>query len=610
MIRLMLVNLAAACCLSAAIHYVTADGTPQGKGTANAPWDFQTALEQPKAVLPGDTICLAGGTYVAPEEKSRYFRSRLVGEAGQNITIRPCGAEKVLVDGGFEIYGPFVVLRDLEFFSSITVRVSKERGPNPSDIVTPVGIGVFAPNVRVINNVVHDLSSGLSSWRDAQAGEFYGNIVYYNGHQGPDRAHGHGAYMQNAGLTKRLEDNIIFNQFELGMQIFGTATTRLENFHLIGNIVFNNGTMGGRYSRNLLIGGDVVVRDPVLRGNITYFPTDTDHGGDNNLGYYPEGQGCVNLDMEDNYLVSGSLALTMNKCGGSMKNNTLFGDIRNFARTDFPTNSYLGKARPARAQVFVRPNRFEAGRANIAVVNWPKAATVAVDLSRAGLAEGDRYEIYDVQNLGGEPVAAGNFDNQPVELPMTLTKVAVPVGEVPFKPVHTTLEFNTFLMRRTPSPNRLQHGIYVEAEQCEQCWPFSIADGADSSGGQHLAIAEGSDGAAEYLLRAPAGDHYRLWMRVKSDQPDLAFNVSVGDQEPVTFRAYPGGDPDAWQWVELIPDNGSFVTLPQGAHRIRVRPLGAVQLDQWFYTNWWELTPPMVASGPSLQFNRKRVKDR
>lgn len=606
--RLLLANLMVACCLPAAIHYVAVDGTPEGKGTANAPWDFQTALEQPKGVTPGDTICVSGGTYVAPEQKSRYFRSRLVGEADQFITIRPCGPEKVLVDGGFEIYGPYVVLRDFEFFSSITVRVSKQSGPNPSDIVTPVGIGVFAPNVKVINTVVHDLSSGLSSWRDAHAGEFYGNIVFYNGHMGPDRAHGHGAYMQNTGLTKRLEDNIIFNQFELGMQIFGTATTRLENFHLIGNVVFNNGTMGGRYSRNLLIGGDVIVRDPVLRANVTYFPTDTNHGGDNNLGYYPQGQGCVNLDMEDNYFVSGSLALTLNKCAGAMRNNTFFGDIRNFARTDFPANSYLGLTRPTRAQVFVRPNRYESGRANITVLNWPLARTVAVDLSRAGLWEGDRFEIYDVQNLNGAPIASGNFDGKPVELPMTLTKVADPIGEVPFKPVHTTSEFNVFVLRRTPSPNRLAHGIYVEAEKCSQCWPFNLTDGADSSGGQHLTIADASDGSAEYEMRAPAGDHYRFWLRVKTELPDLAFNIAVGDQEPLTFRAYPGGDPDAWQWVELIPDSGSFVPLSQAVHRIRLRPLNAVQIDQWFYTNWWELTPPPAASNP--QTNRKRVKDR
>ena len=50
--------------LLAADFYVAPNGSPSGSGSLNSPWDFQTALDQPSSVQPGDTIWLRGGTYV------------------------------------------------------------------------------------------------------------------------------------------------------------------------------------------------------------------------------------------------------------------------------------------------------------------------------------------------------------------------------------------------------------------------------------------------------------------------------------------------------------------------------------------------------------------
>src|SRR6188472_4788229 len=131
---------------------------------------------------------------------------------------------------------------------------------------------------------------------------------------GPDRPHGHGAYMQNKDGYKLLIDNVVFNQFELGMQIYGTANTFLNNFYLEGNILFNNGSLGGAYSRNILLGGTIRAASPVVRDNITYYPTNRDHGGENNIGYYAFGAGCSDLQLENNYFISGSIALTLFDC--------------------------------------------------------------------------------------------------------------------------------------------------------------------------------------------------------------------------------------------------------------------------------------------------------
>ena len=46
--------------------YVSAKGSRQGDGSMGSPWDLQTALNQPAAVQPGDTVWLRAGAYVVP----------------------------------------------------------------------------------------------------------------------------------------------------------------------------------------------------------------------------------------------------------------------------------------------------------------------------------------------------------------------------------------------------------------------------------------------------------------------------------------------------------------------------------------------------------------
>jgi hypothetical protein len=53
----------AAVALSAADFYVSPSGSASGSGSIGSPWDLQTALDQPTAVHPGDTIWLRVGTY-------------------------------------------------------------------------------------------------------------------------------------------------------------------------------------------------------------------------------------------------------------------------------------------------------------------------------------------------------------------------------------------------------------------------------------------------------------------------------------------------------------------------------------------------------------------
>ncbi len=453
--HLAIFTIAIAATAHAADFIVSPSGSASGNGSTAAPWNLVTALKQPAAVRPGDTLLLRGGTYTAPDRL--VVHSFLTGAAGRYITVRPWPGERAIIDGGIQVHGPWVIFRDLEIMNSRTNRVTSQAGSFPTDVPQPAGIETIAPNVKVINNVIHDASTGISSWREASENEFYGNIVYYNGWKGPDRGHGHGAYMQNQFGKKYLTDNIFFSQFELGLQLYGTSSTYLNNFELEGNVVFNSGELAGAFTRNILIGGTVIANNPVLRNNYTYFTTSWNHGGDNNIGYYLSGYGCTNLKLENNYFVSGGIALTLHRCSiSSLTGNTFFGENRNWNPAAYGGNTVLDRNRPSAPAVFVRPNRYETGRAHIVVFNWPRSATVPVNLGGIGLASGDTFEIRDVQNFFGPAVCQGVYSGAPVSLPMTSTAIARPVGNVPVVPAHTDMEFGTFVVLRkstaTPAP--------------------------------------------------------------------------------------------------------------------------------------------------------------
>jgi hypothetical protein len=99
-------------------------------------------------------------------------------------------------------------------------------------------------------------------------------------------------------------------------------------------------------------------------------------------------------------------------------------------------------------QTFVRPNRYEAGRANVVVYNWDLKDQVAVDVSSV-LTVGDAFEIRDAQNYFDEPVLRGTYKGGPILLPMNLSGMSRPAGNVEQLPRHTTPEFGVFILHTT-----------------------------------------------------------------------------------------------------------------------------------------------------------------
>src|SRR5262249_51206956 len=90
-------------------------------------------------------------------------------------------------------------------------------------------------------------------------------------------------------------------------------------------------------------------------------------------------------------------------------------------------NSAYSAGAPTGVKVFVRPNRYERGRANIAVYNWDRTSVVEVNLDGV-LEPGKQFEVRNAQDYFGAPVFKGVFDGRPVRLPMTGLNAPGPIG--------------------------------------------------------------------------------------------------------------------------------------------------------------------------------------
>jgi hypothetical protein len=483
--------------------YIAPYGTPDGDGSMERPWDMETALLKADAEH-GDTIWVRGGTYRGT------FVSWISGSADAPIIIRAYPGERVVLDSGvgrnrstITVMGQHIWFWGLEFTNSEAVRVAQADGSSPEDIEFGGGMNIGSSGaeeagigVRLINSIMHDVGSGVGMWRHAADAEVYGCIIYNNGWQGPDRGHGHGIYAQNQVGTKRIVDNIVFNHFGYGVHVYGSDDAALDGFHVEGNILFNNGSLG-RYKNepgaapqpNILIGGGTPASRAVVTNNMTY--SSFDFRENIELDYAD----TANRDIivTNNYAVGGSPVLALgNWDEAQVTGNTLYGrgtstlvnmplpETRNPAAYTWNNNTYyspqgapfrfreeelalagwqqttgldsdsrLAAPRPKDVAVFVRPNQYEAGRAHIAVYNWTEQEAVTLDLS-ALLAPGARYEIHNVQELFGEPVVSGTYEGAPVQLPLNAVAPPEIIGGWVETPPTTGPEFNAYLLTSAP----------------------------------------------------------------------------------------------------------------------------------------------------------------
>jgi hypothetical protein len=465
-------------------------GSSTGDGSGR-PWDLQTALHGGNgSVQPGDTIWLRGGTYTSASP----LNSTLAGTPSAPIVVRQYPGERAILDArgatSPTMRGDFLTAAGN--YSTFWGFEVMDSDPNRSTDTRPNLIVVNASHVKLINLTVHDGGIGFYTFSEPVDIEIYGCLAYNNGWQEAVFGNGHGIYAKSTSGPVYLRDNILFNQFGYGLHIFTIAgPDGLTNIHAEGNVSFNNGAVSAdpvnSPSANILFGGSEPVRNGTLVDNMTYFSPNV---GVHNLLI---GFGMtVNQDLtvRNNYAVGGmllldvgwwqSLTMTDNSLFGStsdmiwLRDSTLSGfQLANnryyrdssaqawgYINTDYGFAGWqqvsgMGAtdravtSDPADPKVFLRPNRYEPGRANLIIYDWTRQATVPVDLS--GIVRvGDRYDVRNVQDFFGAPVLSGTYAGGPVDVPMAGVTPVAPIGGSPTPPPQTGPDFGVFVVTSTP----------------------------------------------------------------------------------------------------------------------------------------------------------------
>lgn len=477
--------------------FASADGSASGDGSVNQPWDLATALAQPSLVKPGDTIWLRGGTYKG------NFVSTLTGTSGAPIVLRQAIGERATIDGRLDINGQYAYYWGFEVLDSDPLRTTTTAGSHPPDLPRNM-IEIFVTGAfnKLINLVAHDEANGVFSGSPAEGTEIYGSVFYNNGWIGPDRGHGHNIYLQNDGAMKDIADNVLFDSFDAGLHMYGSDVASIINFQIEGNSIFSSGgpalsTYG--YQRNVEVSGGYQI------GNITFDKNSVFHIDANLPGLLlgTEGSAAAGFPLTlTNNIIQGSSEFNIwtsmkvrgNKFTSGPTPYNANGQRLVLVRIptgvqrgayDWDANSvaYLPSSAvaayykredsvgvnyttlPAWQQgtgwdasgsftsgefsgidIVVRPNRYEAGRANITVWNWINAASVNIDASSI-LKAGDAYVVHHVYDLFGAPVASGTYSGQPISIPLRSYTPPIPIG-MTSPPESTGTEFNVFIIQK------------------------------------------------------------------------------------------------------------------------------------------------------------------
>ena len=409
----------------------------------------------------------------------------------------------------FESVG-YVTLRDFELYSSDTNRVSAETnvGFNPTDINIIPGIASYSPNLSFINLIVHDETRhGIYISQASSNNLIYGCVIYNNGWRSPDNAEGHGIYVQGWNGGRQVSENIILNNSGVGMHIYDNASNALLAGVLIsGNVAFNGGAIQNvRVYRTWIVGVDAPGANAdgmVFENNMGYFPPAPGQDDQAQIGrqgingsvavldnYLPDGLELNNWTIA---AISGNLfgaqssnsVLTVNQQarlaaawngntytaptagnGGLLINSLTLGFSAWQSGTGYDLNSTYQAANLSGTKIFIRPNWYDAGRANIIVYNWDNLASVAVDASSV-LTPGEPYEVRNAANFFAPPVLSGVFDGTPLVLPMTGLSVAVPNAPM-ITPSPTGPTFNVFVLQSL----EIQLRVALVNGQIQLIWP-------------------------------------------------------------------------------------------------------------------------------------------
>ncbi len=335
--------------------YVSPSGSSSNSGTYASPWDLGSALlyGHSGSVQPGDSILLLDGNYPETFTTETYMgnpRSYLCGTPSARITIQPepnathvriCGIACGDVEnyGGGNVYFDCnnIDIKNIEFCSSQWIGdvTSQQTGPWPSDVPSPAGGANFfcGMGVRLINCVIHAGSEGISSWQEMQGFTAYGNDVYGNGWNAPDRGHGHCIYSQNGDPNgKYYTNNLLTTRYagQLTCQCYGTSDANMIYFWVQNNIAYSG--VGAEF----MVGGGGPGDHEHMLNNALY-------GCDFWAGYSLGSTQNQNYEVKNNIVVDGILNyFSIQYLDAS--NNVVYGSGKTrmwaYPQPGYPNNTY------------------------------------------------------------------------------------------------------------------------------------------------------------------------------------------------------------------------------------------------------------------------------
>lgn len=461
----------------AAKYFVSPSGRTDNDGSAARPWSLSHAFSAPPRIQPGDTVQLLAGRY------SGVFRSRLTGTRSRPIVVIGADSARPVLDGGLIIEGSDAKYVDFELMSSDPVRRTSVAGSTPAGLPRiNYSIEVNAPRINLLGLVIHDLGNALFAGLLAEDLVIEGCVVYNNGWIGPDRAHGHGFYLQNRRPSKkRISGNVVFHQFSTGIKISGTSRAWLENVDVTDNVTFDNGApafplhgyswnifhQGGAgqsgalsFLRNVMVHsaddtqgfkinadgsppgtGQLVIGENLLQGraaigqwigtvvrnNIFAMPFSTPIRGTPILEIWAPSISAPMVEAwsGNRYIVQASRAWPFGFQVGGRWTVLTFDEWRQLTGAD-RTGSIAVAPTPISVTRTI-PLDSLPGRA--VIVHWSvsQAGSFTADLSRV-LRSGQRFAIRHVFALNGPPIAQGVFTGQSITLSAVSPSAPDPIG--------------------------------------------------------------------------------------------------------------------------------------------------------------------------------------
>lgn len=405
--------------------WVSPAGTAAASGTESDPLDLATVLSASGPAQPGDVVLLKGGTYVG------RFVSKVSGGPGAPVVFLAEPGARVTLDsnapGGGDsltIEGAWTEFVGLELTSSDPKRETQTTGSDPPDILRGGGATIIAPNVKLINCVIHDTRQGVSFWTAAEDAELYGNLIYNNGWNAPDRGHGHAIYAQNDQGTKRIVGNVMFFGFSFGIHAY-TEGGSIQGFDIVDNVWFQSGASvpgDDGLKDGCLVGGKQPAARVLLSNNASWARGPGERGVA--LGY---DSGVTNDDvvLDGNTLV-GALAFNAPWKSIAMNGNSVYGNVVGTDPNQHPGNQFSTTA-PVKNESLLIPNDYDGSRAHLIAYDWEGSGSVNVDLG-AVVEVGANYTVYSVYDPWGEPVVSGVYDGGSVAVPLGTKPPPQPVG--------------------------------------------------------------------------------------------------------------------------------------------------------------------------------------